>query len=92
MQSSKPTVVDFHAEWCQPCKTLAPKLDAAIGQKQGQVELAKVDIDQNAELAIKYGVNAVPTVLGVKDGKIVNRFTGVMETKQLNDFMDKLTS
>ncbi|XP_015754559.1 PREDICTED: thioredoxin, mitochondrial-like isoform X1 [Acropora digitifera] len=92
LSSSKPVLVDFHAEWCAPCKALTPKLDSVIGENDGQLELAKVDIDTNSELALEYKVRVtgVPTVLGVKNGKIIDAFTGLVETEQLRRFVEKL--
>ncbi|XP_022795804.1 thioredoxin, mitochondrial-like [Stylophora pistillata] len=92
LASVKPVLVDFHANWCGPCKALSPKLDAIMGEKDGLLELAKVDIDVHSDLAMEYEVAGIPTVLGVKNGKVVNRFTGLIETKELREFVEKLLS
>ncbi|KAK2565159.1 Thioredoxin [Acropora cervicornis] len=81
LSSSKPVLVDFHAEY---------ELDSVVGENDGQLELAKVDIDANSELALEYKVTGVPTVLGVKNGKIIDAFTGLVETEQLRRFVEKL--
>ena len=83
-------VVDFSAQWCGPCKLLTPRLDAAIAAQEGAVDLAIVDIDDLAELAMEHNVNAVPTVIGVKEGKVIDRFVGLLEEDKLAAFIDNL--
>ena len=88
--SSTPVVVDFSATWCGPCKLLTPRLDAAIAATEGAVDLAIVDIDDLSDLALDHGVNAVPTVLGIKDGQIVDKFVGLIDEDKLSAFISKL--
>ena len=83
-------MVDFSAQWCGPCKLLTPRLDAAIAAQEGAVDLAIVDIDDLAELAMEHNVNAVPTVIGVKGGKVIDRFVGLLEEDKLSAFIDNL--
>lgn len=83
-------MVDFSAQWCGPCKLLTPRLDAAIAAQEGAVDLAVVDIDDLAELAMEHNVNAVPTVIGMKEGKVVDRFVGLLEEDKLAAFIDNL--
>ncbi|XP_070580949.1 thioredoxin, mitochondrial-like [Ptychodera flava] len=90
IKSDVPTIVDFHATWCAPCKILGPRLEKVIGEKEGKVQLAKVDIDDNTDLAMEYGVSAVPTVIAMKNGEKVNEFIGVQEDDQLKSFVDGL--
>jgi len=90
IESPKPIVVDFSATWCGPCKILTPRLDAAIAATDGAVDLAIVDIDDLSDLAIDYGVNAVPTVLGMKNGEIVAQFVGLADEDKLGAFMAKI--
>jgi len=92
LASTKPVLVDFHADWCTPCKGLTPRLDAIMGEKDGLLELAKVDIDDNPELAMQYKVTGIPTVLGIKNGKVVDSFTGLIEKEELRRFVEKLLS
>lgn len=86
-----PVVVDFHAQWCGPCKILGPRLESLISSKDGKVILAKVDIDDNTDLAMEHGVQAVPTVLGMKGGKVIDKFVGVKDEDELESFVKKIT-
>lgn len=92
LASAKPVLVDFYADWCGPCKALSPKLDAVVGEKEGLLELAKIDIDIHSDLALEYQVTGIPTVLAVRNGKVVNKFTGLIETKELREFVEQLLS
>ena len=85
-------MVDFSAQWCGPCKMLTPRLDAAIAAQEGAVDLAIVDIDDLAELAMEHNVNAVPTVVAIKEGKVVDRFVGLLEEDKLSAFIENLKS
>lgn len=76
LPSDKPTVVDFWATWCGPCRMVAPVLDAYAADRAGQVEVVKVDIDENPDLAARYGIQSVPTILVIKGGEVVQRISG----------------
>merc|ERR1712142_207335 len=88
--SEVPIVVDFTASWCGPCKILGPRLEAIVSSHDGKVLMAKVDIDDNAELAIENNVTAVPTVLGMNKGKLKFSFIGVKDEEELNDLVENL--
>ncbi|XP_053577351.1 thioredoxin, mitochondrial [Bombina bombina] len=88
--SETPVVVDFHAQWCGPCKILGPRLEKLIAKQQGKVLMAKVDIDDHTDLAIEYEVSAVPTVLAMKNGDVVDKFVGLKDEDQLEAFLKKL--
>lgn len=90
MGGSKPVVIDFSATWCGPCKMLTPRLEAAITATEDTVDLAIVDIDDLGDLAMEFDVSAVPTVLGVKDGKVVDRFVGLIDEDKLGAFINNL--
>ena len=92
LDNPDPVVVDFSATWCGPCKLLTPRLDAAVAATGGKVHLAMVDIDDLGDLALDNGVQAVPTVLAVKEGKEVDRFVGLVDEDKLGAFVDKLAS
>ncbi|XP_018612453.1 thioredoxin, mitochondrial [Scleropages formosus] len=90
VNSDLPVIVDFHAQWCGPCKILGPRLEKAVAKQQGRVAMAKVDIDEHTDLAIEYGVSAVPTVVAMRGGKVLDQFVGIKDEDQLDSFVDKL--
>ena len=77
INSEKPTLVDFYATWCGPCKTLTPILESAAKELSGEAKIVKVDIDKNMDAARKYNVRSVPTLILFKEGKEVWRQSGV---------------
>ncbi|XP_051899223.1 thioredoxin, mitochondrial [Pristis pectinata] len=90
INSTKPVLVDFHASWCGPCRMLGPRLEKMVAKQEGKVIMAKVDIDDHTDLAIEYKVSVVPTVIAIKDGDVVDQFTGVKSEDDLEVFIKKL--
>jgi len=76
-------MVDFWAEWCNPCRAIAPVLDELVATSGGRVSLAKVNVDENPGLAARYGIRSIPTILFVKDGKVVDQVIGAVPKSQL---------
>lgn len=87
LKSSEPVVVDFWAEWCGPCKMIAPALEEIATELAGQVKIAKVNIDENPELAAQYGVRSIPTLLLFKNGEIAANMVGAAPKSRLADWI-----
>lgn len=77
LQSNVPVLVDFWAEWCMPCKMLAPTIDQIADEFKGKVKVGKVDTDSNRNVSVKFGISAIPTVIIFKGGQVVNKFIGL---------------
>jgi thioredoxin 1 len=87
--SQVPVLVDFWAEWCQPCRMLAPTIDQLASEYQGKVKIGKVDTDSNREVAVKYGISAIPTIILFKGGKVHKKFVGLTPKDQFKSALDE---
>ena len=87
LKASGPVVVDFWAEWCGPCRQIAPALEEIATAMGDKVKIAKMNVDENQDTPGKYGIRAIPTLLLFKDGKVVAQQTGAMPKKKLEDWI-----
>ena len=85
------TLVDFWAEWCGPCKMIAPLIDELAGEYEGKAKMAKINVDNEADLAARFNVSSIPTLLLVKDGEEAQRFIGVTAKSKLAAALDAVT-
>jgi thioredoxin 1 len=89
-QDDKPMIVDFWAEWCGPCKMIAPLLDEIAREKAGAVKVAKVNVDDNQSLSFKYNIRAIPALLFFKNGQLRDQIIGVTSKKDLLSRLEAL--
>lgn len=88
LKSDVPVLVDFWAAWCGPCKMIAPILDDLAGSYAGKVKICKVDVDANTNIAAKFGIRSIPTLLLFKNGEVVGQKLGALPKSQIAAFVD----
>ena len=89
LKSDKPVMLDFWAEWCQPCKMLTPTVEELAGDFEGQILVGKLNVDDNPNTATTYGIRGIPTLLFLKDGKVVQQIVGVKSKAEIKKVIEE---
>lgn len=89
LNSDQPVLVDFWAEWCMPCRMLAPTIEEIANEYAGKAKVGKLDTDANREVTLKYGINAIPTVIVFNGGEVVKKFVGMTSKQDMADALDQ---
>ena len=88
LKSSQPVLVDFWAEWCMPCRMLAPTIEKIAKDYSGKVKVGKLDTDANRDVAAKYSISAIPTVILFRDGQVSQKFVGLRKEQEFKAALD----
>ena len=88
LKSQQPVLVDFWAEWCGPCRMLAPTIEKLANDYAGKIKVGKVDTDSNRDISMRYGISAIPTVILFKNGDVLQKFVGLRNEKDFKQALD----
>jgi thioredoxin 1 len=91
LKSDIPALVDFWAAWCGPCRTVGPVVEELAGEYKGKIKVAKLDVDNNKQVAGKYGVRGIPTLMLFKDGQVVDQIVGAVPKTRIKELLDKVS-
>jgi len=89
LQSDIPVFVDFYADWCGPCKMMSPVIDKMAEEYAGRIKVGKVNVDENSDLAVKYGIMSIPNMVFFKNGEVVDRVVGAIPKPQMQAKFEK---
>ena len=92
VNSDQPVLVDFWAEWCMPCRMLAPTIDELAEEYSGKVKVGKVDTDANRDISVKYGISAIPTIILFNNGEVAKKFVGVTPKPEFKSALDEVAA
>ncbi|MBO4426523.1 MAG: thioredoxin [Clostridiales bacterium] len=92
VNSSIPVMIDFYAEWCGPCRMMSPVVEDFAKEYEGKVKIGKINVDDESELAMRFGIQSIPSFVFMREGKVVERVTGAMPKPVLKDYLDDLAA
>lgn len=87
LKSDKPVLIDFYADWCGPCRMMSPIVDEIAEEMAGEIKVGKVNVDDNQELAMEYGVMSIPTIVIIENGKVKNTLVGVRDKNEIKEML-----
>lgn len=85
LKSEKTVLIDFYADWCGPCRMMSPIIDEIAEEMEGKIKVGKINVDDNQELAMEYGVMSIPTIVVIKNGQVAKTFIGVREKSEIEE-------
>ena len=92
IKSDIPVMIDFYAEWCGPCRMMSPIVEEFAKNYEGKVKIGKINVDEESDLAMRFGVQSIPSFIFIKDGKVIDRITGAMPKPILGNYLDELAA
>ena len=92
LRSDMPVMIDFYAEWCGPCRMMSPVVKKFAEEYKGKVKIGKVNVDEQTSLAMKFGIQSIPSFVFIKNGKVIDKVTGAMPGAVLNGYLEELAA